>query len=225
MLSVGIVPVASAHAMPAPPRRRPKQARSRETVDVILEAAAQVLTEFGPEGATTNRIAERAGVSVGSLYQYFSNKKALYTALGERFLGNLRATVVDLAGVAPQLPLDRLLPSMIDALFSQVVADPLLHGMLHVTAVPPRDFEIISLFERELEQLTAMLLQTHPLLRAACPNPTLSAKVLVRACAGLSARTLAQEPELIATPAFRDELVRLIDGYLGGVLSRIGAPP
>ena len=58
-------------------RKRPKQARSTELVAAILEAAAQVLAEEGASRFTTARVAERAGVSVGSLYQYFPNKAAI----------------------------------------------------------------------------------------------------------------------------------------------------
>ena len=69
---------------PAAPRKTPRQGRSRYTVDVILEAATRVFDEWGYEAATTNKVAERAGVSVGSLYQYFPHKDALLTALHER---------------------------------------------------------------------------------------------------------------------------------------------
>ncbi len=65
-------------------RRVPRQERSRVTTEAIVEAAARVFAECGLEGATTNRIAEVAGVSVGSLYQYFPNKEALVTAIYER---------------------------------------------------------------------------------------------------------------------------------------------
>lgn len=64
------------------PRKHPTQGRSRETVRAILEGAAQVLEREGYAAATTDRIAERAGVSVGSLYQYFPNKDAILLALG-----------------------------------------------------------------------------------------------------------------------------------------------
>jgi len=65
-------------------RRRPRQARARATVDSILEAAAQVLQRSGVEGFNTNAVAERAGVSVGTLYQYFRDKDALLVAVTRR---------------------------------------------------------------------------------------------------------------------------------------------
>jgi AcrR family transcriptional regulator len=66
------------------PRKKPVQSRSASTVDAIVEAAARILEERGLDGYTTNAIAERAGVSIGSLYQYFPGKDALTAALLER---------------------------------------------------------------------------------------------------------------------------------------------
>jgi AcrR family transcriptional regulator len=65
-------------------RRRPRQSRSRATWDAILEAAAQVLERDGPAGFTTASVAERAGVSIGALYQYFPDKQAILLAAAER---------------------------------------------------------------------------------------------------------------------------------------------
>lgn len=83
------------------PRKRPSQARSERTVELLLEAAARVLQERGLEGYTTNAVAERSGVSVGSLYQYFPNKDALMSALvlqahlrTAHHLGDLQARLV-----------------------------------------------------------------------------------------------------------------------------------
>ena len=69
---------------PLTPRKRPVQERSRETVKAILEAAARIFGEKGLAGATTNHIAERAGVSIGTLYQYFPNKEAIVHGLMEK---------------------------------------------------------------------------------------------------------------------------------------------
>jgi AcrR family transcriptional regulator len=65
-------------------RRKPRQARSLATVDSILEAAAQVLQRAGHDGFNTNAVAERAGVSVGTLYQYFPDKDAILVAVARR---------------------------------------------------------------------------------------------------------------------------------------------
>jgi AcrR family transcriptional regulator len=81
-----------------PARRRAKQARAQQTIAVVLEAAARVLQREGYAGATTNRIAERAGVSVGTIYQYFADKEQIFDALIRREMEGL-LRVLD--GVAP----------------------------------------------------------------------------------------------------------------------------
>ncbi|MGH8460315.1 MAG: TetR/AcrR family transcriptional regulator [Stenotrophobium sp.] len=75
-------------------RKKPAQQRSRQMVDTLVEATAQTIAELGLADATTNRIAERAGVSVGSLYQYFDGKDALVNALLDRISAEL-AQLVD----------------------------------------------------------------------------------------------------------------------------------
>ena len=79
------------------PRKSPTQERSRFTVEQIVQAATQVFADRGYAGATTNHIAERAGVSIGSLYQYFPNKEAILVALAKRHIeiaGNMLMGVV-----------------------------------------------------------------------------------------------------------------------------------
>ncbi|GGV18238.1 TetR family transcriptional regulator [Actinomadura cremea] len=71
------------------PRRTPRQDRSRRTVEGILDAATRVLAERGYDGASTNRIAAAAGISNGSLYQYFPNKDAIMVAVVDRFADHL----------------------------------------------------------------------------------------------------------------------------------------
>jgi AcrR family transcriptional regulator len=75
------------------PRKRPAQLRSAETVNAVLEAAARILERDGLECYTTNAVAERAGVSIGSFYQYFPNKDALTVALIERETAVLLADI------------------------------------------------------------------------------------------------------------------------------------
>jgi AcrR family transcriptional regulator len=80
----------SAQPVP-PPRKTPVQSRSRERVERILDAAALVFADVGYEAATTDAIAERAGASIGSLYQFFPNKRSLFDAVARRHLDHASA--------------------------------------------------------------------------------------------------------------------------------------
>jgi AcrR family transcriptional regulator len=71
------------------PRKKPQQRRAHVTIDTIFEATIQVLLASGLEGVTTIQIADRAGVSIGSLYQYFPNKRALMAAVVRRHVGQV----------------------------------------------------------------------------------------------------------------------------------------
>src|SRR6185369_17163863 len=96
------------------PRKRPRQDRSRATVDSILEATARVLVKRGFDGLTTNLVAETAGVSVGSLYQYFPNKEALVSALIEKHVEDLTALcLAELTRVA-HLPVGEAIRSVVE---------------------------------------------------------------------------------------------------------------
>lgn len=75
------------------PRKRPRQARATVTLDAVFEATIQVLLTVGPHRLTTTRVAERAGVSVGTMYQYFPHKQALIYALNERYLEALAVRI------------------------------------------------------------------------------------------------------------------------------------
>ncbi|MEZ4473788.1 MAG: hypothetical protein R3F60_23955 [bacterium] len=154
-------------------------------------------------------------MSVGSVYQYFANKKALYQPSASASSGGCGRRALAVSPALLAQPPAQVLSDILETLLRPVVSDPILNGMLHVTALPPRDFEAINLFERELEAHTTLLISAHPDLRGRFPDPALSARLLVRAAAGGVARTLALEPETVPTPAFRRELVRLVAGYLG----------
>jgi len=94
-----------------PGRRTPRQARSRATWEAIVEAAAQILERNGPAGFNTNAVAERAGVSIGTLYQYFPDKAAILMAAAERearraepgFLGRQKALLRALVSLLESL--------------------------------------------------------------------------------------------------------------------------
>ena len=113
------------------PRKMPKQQRSKETVDVILAATARVLVKEGFDRASTNRIAEAAGVSIGSLYQYFPSKEALVAALVERHIESMSAALqAEMAAVADS-PLDVALRRMVTLMMQAHSIEPELHRVLN----------------------------------------------------------------------------------------------
>ena len=75
------------------PRKQPRQLRARATVEAVLDAAVDVIAERGFSDVSTNAIAERAGISIGSLYQYFPNKDAIVVALFDRHLQGVEEVV------------------------------------------------------------------------------------------------------------------------------------
>jgi AcrR family transcriptional regulator len=93
----------------------PRQARARATVEAMIEATARILTAEGPDALNTNRIAEVAGVSVGSLYQYFPSKEALVALVMEVELERDRAAMAEQLQHAAHLPLDQLLQASVRA--------------------------------------------------------------------------------------------------------------
>ena len=125
---MGLVPVARR----LNPLKEPRQARSRETFEAILQAAAQVFERKGYAGATTNRIAERAGVSIGSLYQYFPNKDAILVALAERHLqqGNERLAPLVAAFATDPPPVREGLELLVDSMIELHADSPRLHRVL-----------------------------------------------------------------------------------------------
>lgn len=127
--------------MPTPSRsrRRPTQARARQTVDAILEAAAEIFDAHGFDGGTTERIVARAGVSVGSMYQYFPDKSALLLALADRYREDMEALQrrwLDGLRTAPSL--DEGLRTYVDWLVASHAVRPRLRClMFEQQAFPP----------------------------------------------------------------------------------------
>jgi len=103
----------------------PSQSRSRDRVERLLDSAAAVFAETGYESATTNAIAERAGVSIGSLYRYFPDKQAMLRALAERHLGQVRALYDRLLNEdAVYLPLPVLIDRLVDPFLALYLETP-----------------------------------------------------------------------------------------------------
>src|ERR1700691_69956 len=115
---------------PTSPRKKPRQQRSQATVECILDATARVLCTTGYDRASTNRIAMSAGVSVGSLYQYFPSKEALVAALVERHVAQMTSLVKGKLAEVATAPLEVAVRTMIDSMFEAHAVDPRLHKVL-----------------------------------------------------------------------------------------------
>ncbi|MDH0340520.1 TetR/AcrR family transcriptional regulator [Chromobacterium haemolyticum] len=111
-------------------RKQPGQARSRHVVAAILEAAARILERDGYAGLTTNKAAELAGVSIGSLYQYFPNKQALVAALHSRHGEETLATAREALRLSDGLPWQAQLECLVSACLRLHLAAPGLHRVL-----------------------------------------------------------------------------------------------
>src|SRR4030095_1333025 len=134
------MPVAR-RADPLRPRRQPSQVRAQRTVHAILKAAAQVFTPRGDAGATTNHIAERAGVSIGSLYEYFPSKDALLVALLEVHIREGEAVRARAAGEmgGPRLALAAVARHLVKAMVELHGRERELHRVLFEEAPLPRE--------------------------------------------------------------------------------------
>ncbi len=118
-------------------RRRPKQRRARQTVDAVLDAVVRVLKREGFAAITTNRVAEVAGVSIGSLYQYFPDKHAIFEALHQRHIEEIDRIVETTLIEHAASSLDELIRAMVEAMVDAHATDPELYELL-LTEVPHR---------------------------------------------------------------------------------------
>ena len=109
------------------PRKAASQERSRATVDALVEATARILVRQGFDKASTNRIADVAGVSIGSLYQYFPSKEALVAAVIERHQHEIMQTVRGELARALALPLQQGVRSLVAAAVKAHRVDAKLH--------------------------------------------------------------------------------------------------
>ena len=116
-------------------RREPTQQRSRQTVDCVLEAVQLVVKRHGTQAITTNRIAEAAGVSVGSLYQYFPDKRAIFTALHDRHVDDVRQVIGQTTAAYASAPLQEFTGELVRGLVNVHVDAAELHEIVS-SAVP-----------------------------------------------------------------------------------------
>ncbi len=202
---------------PLTPRKQPVQQRSRVTVESILTAAAQVFEEQGYAAGTTNRIAERAGVSIGTLYQYFPNKETLAVRLLERHVEQGERMIAGLIERARTVPLglrDGLRLFVEAALAHHDERPRLQHLLLEEAPRPPHVHSALRCAEEEMIDSVASLLQRFPEVRSSDLRRT--AYFAVQVVEQLTHQYAAHPPRGLSRPAFASELVALLEAYLTG---------
>jgi AcrR family transcriptional regulator len=143
-----------------PMRRLPQQARSQRRVDLILDTAADLFAEVGYESMTTNGIAERAGISIGSLYRYFSDKDAILRALAKRHQEQVRGIFDQVfMGDLVYLPLDVLLDRLVDPFVELHTACPAYKQILLGSDVSTDIAAANEELDQEIVQRMAEVLQ------------------------------------------------------------------
>jgi AcrR family transcriptional regulator len=198
------------------PRKRPSQARSRATVDVLLEATARILVRESFDRASTNRIAEEAGVSIGSLYQYFPSKEALVAAVIDRHKQDLMRVVREaLRGVAA-LPIEEAVRKLVAVAIAAHRVNPKLHRVLAEQIPRTGRLKNVEAFNRENYALFRAYLEAHrEEIRTVDLN--LAAFVCVTSIEALTHTAVLHDPEGLgggAVGQLAEEATRLIVGYL-----------
>jgi AcrR family transcriptional regulator len=200
------------------PRKRASQHRSRATVDALVEATARILVREGFDRASTNRIAQVAGVSIGSLYQYFPGKEALVAAVIERHNREIMQTVRgELAEVLAK-PVDEAVRKLVGVAVAAHRVDPKLHRVLAEQIPRVRPLERLETFNTENYALFKCYLEKHRgELRVT--DLDLAAFVCVTSIEALTHNAVLHHAKIMdddAMGALVDDTTRLIVGYLTG---------
>ncbi|MFD1782895.1 TetR/AcrR family transcriptional regulator [Phenylobacterium terrae] len=198
------------------PRKHASQERSRATVEALVEATARILVREGFERASTNRIAREAGVSVGSLYQYYPSKEALVVAVidrhNEEIMSLVRATVAQVAAE----PVERAIPKLVAAAIEAHRVNPRLHRVLAEQIPRTGQLENVEAFDRQNYELFRTYLENHrdeirPL------DLDMAAFVCVTSVEALTHTAVLHRPDFLtdaAVGALVEEATRLVLGYL-----------
>lgn len=194
------------------PRKIPRQARARATVEAILGAGAQLLAEHGFESLTTARVAERAGVSIGSLYQYFPNKQALAAALIDHY-GEALA-----AAFRQRWQGHETLAGAVDAMVGAALVShphgPELHRALNELAPRVGRAEKNKGISARIAGIVAMVLEQHRHEIAADLNLADAAALIETILETVSHRAIEHHPVTPDSASMASQCRRLIMAYL-----------
>lgn len=201
------------------PRKSPVQARSAASVDAILEATIQVLLSMGKERLTTTRVALRAGVSVGTLYQYFPNKGALLQAALKRHLDEVTEAVERVCQEQRGNPLRHMATSLINAFLEAKMRDSKTSVALYSVSSDVDGAKIVERMGlRSNKAIVGMLATTcDPLTK----DPQLVALMLQGAMAGVSRRLLESGVPEKQFDVLHQELIFFACAYLEACSTRL----
>lgn len=194
------------------PRKQPRQVRAELTRQRILTAAAHIFAEYGYAAGTTNRIAERARVSIGSLYQYYPNKDAILAELLTRHLDSDRTTAtLRLHKDLPE-PLEDIIRAFVRTVIENHLDDPELLRIMIEQA--PRSGELVDKVVRHEQQMIGDLLDLFDRHAEVRVEDKDTAARLVVSTVELTVHHLVAAPGSIDTTRLENELVAMITGYL-----------
>ena len=203
------------------PRKSPVQARSAASVDAILEATIQVLLQVGKERLTTTKVALRAGVSVGTLYQYFPNKSALLQAALKRHLNEVTGVVEQVCGEQKDGTLADMATALIGAFLQAKMKDGKTSVALYSVSSDVDGAKIVQQMGIRCNKAIVAMLGTacEPLTK----DPVLVASMLQSAMAGVSRRLLESDAPEEQFAELRQELIFFVCAYLNACRDRPAA--
>jgi AcrR family transcriptional regulator len=201
------------------PRKSPVQARSVASVDAILEATIQVLLTVGKERLTTTRVALRAGVSVGTLYQYFPNKSALLQAALRRHMDEVIEAIALVCKQQKGETLQRMATALITAFLQAKLKDAKTSVALYSVSSDVDGAKIVQEMGIKSNKVIVAMLKTSSQQLTA--DPQLVASMLQGAMAGVSRRLLESgAPEKHFDP-LQSELIFMACAYLDACSTRL----
>lgn len=202
-----------------PERRNPRQARALFKVELMLEAAMRIIDRSDIDSLTTNAVAAEAGVSIGTLYQYFKDKQAILQALVQRELGDMAdKTLKSLTGPAPANTGDRI-RAIVRAVLATYGGRQGVHRKLMQHALTRGTGQLRGLYAGIADMLTGEGVpaagQPHRGRPASRPLSGADAFVLTHSVAGVVRALAASDDPSLSKEEVEEALVRLACGFLG----------
>ncbi len=194
------------------PRKRPVSRSGQAIHEAILDAAGQILDEVGLEGFTTNRVAERAGVSIGSLYQYFPNKDAVLAETMRRLERHTQHAIAGALEAHREAPLREAAEAIVDVLLGEALGSRRARRELRTVAPPEWTMATSSEVDTAVRQALAQELARRDDVRSG-PVELLTF-VIAHAVEQVVECAVLADPAMLGEAGFRDELVELIVRYL-----------